>query len=50
MGVWFCANLMLYSASPEMPSAMKEALRANASIGEVCGVLRDEWGEFQESL
>lgn len=30
--------------------AMKEALRANASIGEVCGALRDEWGEFQESL
>jgi methylmalonyl-CoA mutase N-terminal domain/subunit len=30
--------------------AMKEALRAGASIGEVCGALRDEWGEFQESL
>jgi methylmalonyl-CoA mutase N-terminal domain/subunit len=29
---------------------MREALKAGASIGEVCGVLRDEWGEFQESL
>jgi methylmalonyl-CoA mutase N-terminal domain/subunit len=29
---------------------MREALKANASIGEVCGVLREEWGEFQESL
>jgi methylmalonyl-CoA mutase N-terminal domain/subunit len=24
---------------------MREALRARASIGEVCGVLREEWGE-----
>ncbi|MBJ7355530.1 MAG: methylmalonyl-CoA mutase [Thermoleophilaceae bacterium] len=29
---------------------MREALKAGASIGEVCGVLRDEWGEYQEDL
>ncbi|MBJ7459546.1 MAG: methylmalonyl-CoA mutase [Thermoleophilaceae bacterium] len=29
---------------------MREALKAGASIGEVSGVLRDEWGEFQEDL
>jgi len=29
---------------------MREALKAGASIGEVCGGLRDEWGEYQESL
>ena len=29
---------------------MREALKAGASIGEVCGALRDEWGEFQETL
>jgi methylmalonyl-CoA mutase N-terminal domain/subunit len=29
---------------------MREALKANASIGEVCGVLRDHWGEFKEDL
>ena len=26
---------------------MKEALRAGASIGEVCGALRDVFGEYQ---
>jgi methylmalonyl-CoA mutase N-terminal domain/subunit len=25
---------------------MREALRAKATIGEVCGVLREEWGEY----
>ncbi len=30
-----------------MLPAMKEALRANASIGEVCGALRDVFGEYQ---
>jgi methylmalonyl-CoA mutase N-terminal domain/subunit len=29
---------------------MREALKAGASIGEVCGVLRDHWGEYQEDL
>jgi methylmalonyl-CoA mutase N-terminal domain/subunit len=28
---------------------IKEALRAGASIGEVCGVMRDEFGEYQEA-
>ena len=26
---------------------MKEALRAGASIGEVCGALREVFGEYQ---
>ena len=26
---------------------MKEALAAYASIGEVCAVLREEWGEYE---
>ncbi len=30
-----------------MLPAMKEALRANASIGEVCGALREVFGEYQ---
>ncbi len=29
---------------------MREALKVGASIGEVCGALRDEWGEYQETL
>jgi methylmalonyl-CoA mutase N-terminal domain/subunit len=29
---------------------MREALKAGASIGEVCGTLRDEWGEYREDL
>jgi methylmalonyl-CoA mutase N-terminal domain/subunit len=28
---------------------MREALRANATIGEVCGVLREEFGEYSEA-
>ncbi|HEX8744270.1 MAG TPA: methylmalonyl-CoA mutase family protein [Thermoleophilaceae bacterium] len=28
---------------------MRAALRARASIGEVCGVLREEYGEYQEA-
>ncbi len=30
-----------------MLPAMKDALRANASMGEVCGALRDVFGEYQ---
>ncbi len=29
---------------------MREALKVGASIGEVCGALREEWGEYQETL
>jgi methylmalonyl-CoA mutase N-terminal domain/subunit len=29
---------------------MRDALKANCSIGEVCGALRDHWGEYQETL
>jgi methylmalonyl-CoA mutase N-terminal domain/subunit len=25
---------------------MREALRAHCTVGEICGVLRDEWGEY----
>ena len=25
---------------------MRAALRARCTIGEICGVLRDEWGEY----
>jgi hypothetical protein len=25
---------------------MREALAAHCTIGELCGVLREEWGEF----
>src|SRR5690606_11771226 len=28
---------------------MREALRAHATIGEVCGVLREEFGEYSEA-
>jgi methylmalonyl-CoA mutase, N-terminal domain len=28
---------------------MRAALKARASIGEVCGVLRDEFGEYSEA-
>jgi methylmalonyl-CoA mutase N-terminal domain/subunit len=28
---------------------IRAALKANASIGEVCGVMRDEFGEYQEA-
>ena len=25
---------------------MRDALRAHCTVGEICGVLRDEWGEY----
>jgi hypothetical protein len=28
---------------------IRAALKGNATIGEVCGVLRDEFGEYQEA-
>jgi methylmalonyl-CoA mutase N-terminal domain/subunit len=28
---------------------IRAALKANATIGEVCGVMRDEFGEYQEA-
>ena len=34
-------------ATGNMLPPMKEALRAGASIGEVCGALRDVFGEYQ---
>jgi methylmalonyl-CoA mutase N-terminal domain/subunit len=48
------ARLAELTAVAEKPSGdgnllppMKEALRAGASIGEVCGALRDVYGEYQ---
>ena len=29
---------------------MREALRARATVGEVCGVLRQEFGEYDRML
>jgi methylmalonyl-CoA mutase N-terminal domain/subunit len=28
--------------------AMLDAARAEASLGEICGALRDEWGSYRE--
>jgi methylmalonyl-CoA mutase N-terminal domain/subunit len=28
---------------------IRAALKANATIGEVCGVMREEFGEYQEA-
>ena len=28
-----------------MLPVMRDALRAHATVGEICGVLREEWGE-----
>jgi methylmalonyl-CoA mutase N-terminal domain/subunit len=33
--------------SAKLLPPMKEALAAYASIGEVCNVLRQEWGEYE---
>jgi hypothetical protein len=27
---------------------MRDALRARCTIGEICGVLREEWGEYDK--
>ncbi|MGI8434910.1 MAG: acyl-CoA mutase large subunit family protein [Nocardioidaceae bacterium] len=34
--------------SDNMVPAMLEAARAEASLGEICGVLRAEWGDYRE--
>lgn len=31
-----------------MIPAMLDACRAEATLGEICNVLRDEWGEYRE--
>ena len=31
-----------------MIGPMLEAVRAEATLGEICGVLRDEWGVYTE--
>ena len=31
-----------------MVPAMLDAVRAEATLGEICGVLRDEWGSYME--
>ena len=29
---------------------MREALRSQATLGEICGVLRQEWGEYRPNV
>ncbi len=31
-----------------MIGPMLEAVRAEATLGEICGVLREEWGDYVE--
>ncbi len=31
-----------------MIAPMLDAVRAEATLGEICGVLRDEWGVYTE--
>ena len=31
-----------------MLHSMREALRVRSTIGEICGVLREEWGEYDK--
>src|SRR4051812_9256687 len=35
-------------SADNMLPAMIDACRADASLGEICGVLREEWGEYRE--
>jgi len=35
-------------SSDNMLPAMLDACRADATLGEICGVLREEWGEYRE--
>ena len=41
---------MLEAARTEanMIPAMLDACRAEATLGEICDVLREEWGEYRE--
>jgi methylmalonyl-CoA mutase N-terminal domain/subunit len=34
------------SGTDNMLPVMREALRVRATVGEICGVLREEWGEY----
>jgi len=36
--------------SENMMPLLIEAVEAYATVGEICGVLREEWGEYQEVL
>ena len=38
------------SGDDNMVPLLVEAVEAYATIGEICGVLREEWGEYQEVL
>lgn len=43
------ARLVAAARSDEnMIPAMLDAVRVEATLGEICGVLRDEWGTYQE--
>jgi methylmalonyl-CoA mutase N-terminal domain/subunit len=36
--------------STNLLDPMREALRAHATLGEICGVLRKEWGEYRPDV
>ena len=38
------------SSDENMMPLLIEAVEAYATIGEICGVLREEWGEYQEAV
>ena len=38
------------STDVNMLYPMRDALKAGCSIGEVCGALREVWGEYKETL
>ena len=38
------------SSDENMMPLLIEAVEAYATVGEICGILREEWGEYQEVL
>src|SRR5699024_6841417 len=42
------AMLATARTSENMIPSMLEAVRAEATLGEICNALRDEWGHYQE--
>ncbi len=44
-----CARMVEVARTEEnMLPAMLDAVRAEATLGEICGVLKDEWGAYTE--
>jgi methylmalonyl-CoA mutase N-terminal domain/subunit len=42
------AMIEVARGSGNMVGPMLDAIRAEATLGEVCGALKDEWGEYRE--